>query len=70
MATQRQIAANRRNAEHSTGPRSAQGKSVSRFNAPATPEERALVDVLISAEWDLRRYRLASPNGSQTHPTG
>jgi hypothetical protein len=92
MATQRQIAANRRNAQRSTGPRSADGKGVSRFNAlkhgidagsqclptedpeslaelaaeyherfaPATPEERALVDVLISAEWDLRRYRIAS----------
>jgi hypothetical protein len=92
MATQRQIAANRRNAQRSTGPRSAEGKVVSRFNAlkhgidaesqclptedpeslaelaaeyherfaPATPEERALVDVLVSAEWDLRRYRVAS----------
>jgi len=92
MATQRQIAANRRNAQHSTGPRSAEGKAVSRFNAlkhgidaesqclptedpesltelaaeyherfaPATPEERALVDALVSAGWDLRRYRVAS----------
>ena len=33
MATPAQIAANRANAQHSTGPRSAEGKSVSRFNA-------------------------------------
>lgn len=33
MATQAQINANRLNAKHSTGPRSVEGKSVSRFNA-------------------------------------
>ncbi|HXE62667.1 MAG TPA: hypothetical protein VN519_03965 [Bryobacteraceae bacterium] len=33
MATQKQIAANRRNAKKSTGPRTQQGKSVSRLNA-------------------------------------
>jgi hypothetical protein len=33
MATPAQIAANRANAQKSTGPRSAEGKSVSRFNA-------------------------------------
>jgi len=33
MATQRQIAANRRNARRSTGPRTAQGKSISSLNA-------------------------------------
>jgi hypothetical protein len=33
MATQRQIAANRRNAKHSTGPRSETGKGISRRNA-------------------------------------
>ena len=92
MATASQIAANRRNAQKSTGPRTAEGKSVSCFNAlkhgidarsqclpsedpaalehltaeyherfaPATPEERCLVDILISSEWDLRRYRVAS----------
>jgi hypothetical protein len=92
MATLRQITANRRNAQCSTGPRTGAGKALTRFNAlkhgidaksqclpqedpnalaelgaeyherfaPATPEERALVDVLISAEWDLRRYRAAS----------
>ena len=32
MATPAQIAANRANAQHSTGPRSVEGKSVSRFN--------------------------------------
>jgi len=98
MATKHQIAANRRNAQKSTGPRSAEGKAASRFNAlkhgidarsqclptedpealddlaaeyhgrfaPATPEERALVDTLISAEWDLRRFRVASAQLWQT----
>jgi hypothetical protein len=33
MATQKQILANRRNAQMSTGPRTAEGKSVSRLNA-------------------------------------
>ena len=33
MATPAQLTANRANAQHSTGPRSAEGKSVSRFNA-------------------------------------
>ena len=92
MATMRQIAANRRNSQKSTGPRTPEGKNLTRFNAlkhgidaksqclptedpdalaslaaeyherfsPATPEERALVDVLVSAEWDLRRFRVAS----------
>lgn len=88
MATPAQIQANRRNALRSTGPRSEEGKAVSRFNAlktgiqaksqvipgedpaeleqlaadyhlqfqPATPLERFLVDTLVSAEWQLRRY--------------
>jgi len=33
MATPAQLAANRANAQHSTGPRSVEGKSASRFNA-------------------------------------
>jgi hypothetical protein len=33
MASPQQIEANRRNAQHSTGPRSAEGKAASRFNA-------------------------------------
>lgn len=36
MATQNQIEANRRNAQKSTGPRSVEGKAVSRFNALKT----------------------------------
>lgn len=87
-----QQTANRANAQNSTGLRTAEGKSVSRFNAlkhgidaksqcipgesiaaldqlaaeyharyaPAAPEERALVDTLVSAEWELRRLRKAS----------
>ena len=78
------------NANLSTGPRSVEGKAVSRLNAlktgiyakgetflptekaqdlealtaeyyerfsPATPEQRCLVDALISDEWLLRRFR-------------
>lgn len=88
MATESQILANRRNALLSTGPRSAEGKAASRFNAlktgieaksqvipgedpaelqqltadyhrefrPATPLERFLIDALVNAEWQLRRY--------------
>ena len=89
MPTILQIEANRRNARNSTGPRTDQGKAVSRFNAlktgidarshvipgedpnvletlaldyyerfqPAAPEQRFLVDAMISAEWQLRRLR-------------
>src|ERR1035437_8073288 len=45
MATLQQIEANRLNAQKSTGPH------------PATPEVRALVDTLVTAEWLQRRYR-------------
>src|ERR1700737_5632534 len=83
MATIRQITANRANATKSTGPRTPEGKSKTRFNAlksgtrsqaetipqeseedlktltaqfhqqfsPATPEECALVDIVIRNEW-------------------
>jgi hypothetical protein len=89
MATLQQIEANRLNAQKSTGPRSAEGKTAVRFNAlktgidaqsqvipgedpaalalltaeyydryqPATPEVRALVDTLVTAEWLQRRFR-------------
>jgi hypothetical protein len=91
MSTILQIAANRRNAQNSTGPRTQRGKAVSRFNAlktgidarslvipgenphtlesltvehydrfqPAAPEQRFLVDAMITAEWQLRRLRKA-----------
>src|SRR5690348_5857508 len=36
MSSQLQIEANRRNAQHSTGPRTPEGKTVSRFNALKT----------------------------------
>jgi hypothetical protein len=89
MATLPQIEANRRNSQKSTGPRSVEGKTVSRFNAlktgidaksqvipgeesaeltalaeqyrarfqPATPEQRLMIDTLVTADWRLRRYR-------------
>jgi hypothetical protein len=89
MSSLKQIDANRLNAQHSTGPRSPEGKAAIRFNAlktgidaqsqvipgedpaalallaaeyydryhPATPEVRALVDALVTAEWLQRRFR-------------
>src|SRR4051794_31061869 len=90
MPTPKQFAANRRNAQKSTGPRTPEGKAAASRNAlktgidaqaetmlpfedpaklealtrdyydrfhPGTPEQRCLVDVLISGEWQLRRFR-------------
>jgi len=89
MATPAQILATRQNALKSTGPRTEEGKAVSRFNAlktgieaksmvipgedaaeleklaadyhtqfqPADPVERFLVDSMVNAEWQLRRFR-------------
>jgi len=90
MSSIKQIEANRRNAQRSTGPKTAAGKAVSRLNAlgsgiwaagevvlpvespedlaaltteyyesfhPTTPEQRCLVDCLVSDEWMLRRFR-------------
>ena len=90
MPTPKQLAANRRNAKKSTGPRTPEGKATARLNAlksgidaqaetmlpfeepaklealacdyydrfhPTTPEQRCLVDDLISDEWQLRRFR-------------
>ncbi len=89
MPSQKQIEANRLNAQKSSGPRTSAGKAVSRFNAlksgieaqaevipgedpvkleallaeyrarfdTSTPERRMLVDILVNAEWMLRRIR-------------
>ena len=90
MASLKQIEANRRNAQRSTGPRTPAGKAASRLNAlgsgiwagrevvlpvespeelaaltatyydrfqPTTPDQRCLVDCLVSDEWQLRRFR-------------
>ncbi len=94
MATPKQIAANRRNAQKSTGPRSVEGKAASSRNAlqsgiytqsliipgenvedltrlgqeyydrfrPATPDQRALVEILIQSDWLLRRWRNVETN--------
>jgi hypothetical protein len=90
MATIKQINANRANSAKSTGPRTTEGKSATRFNAlksgvrataeiipnetkedldaltaqfhqqfaPATPEEVALVDIVVRNEWLLRRMAM------------
>jgi hypothetical protein len=87
MATDRQIAANRANAQKSTGPRTQAGKAASSANAlksgvyaqstlipgddpaeyealrqehfdhfaPANPDERDLLDLMIKYKWQLRR---------------
>ncbi len=75
MATDKQIGANRQNAQLCTGPKTEEGRETldeliadfhTRF-APATPEERSLVDALIRYEWLSRRYMAADTavwNGS------
>jgi hypothetical protein len=87
MITQKQLEANRRNAQKSTGPRSDTGKAASSMNAlktgihaesmlipgedpaeletltaeyysahpPRSPEHRAIIDIIIRDEWQLRR---------------
>src|SRR5215472_14502837 len=89
MSTLKQIEANRRNGQSSTGPRTEAGKAASSRNAlksgifsnreilpdedpaelealkqeyhdyfqPATPDERDLVDDLVSYSWQKRRFR-------------
>src|SRR5215472_18117559 len=89
MSTLKQIEANRRNGQSSTGPRTEAGKAASSANAlksgiysnrevlpdedpaelealkqeyhhhfnPATPDERDLVDDLVSYSWLKRRFR-------------
>ena len=67
MATEKQIAANRRNAQKSTGPRTAAGKAVSRRNALLhglysrtvfTPEDgREPVDQFVAAVLQVQRPR-------------
>ena len=88
MATERQINANRKNAQKCTGPKTAAGRAISSQNAlktgldaksevirtenradyealtaeyytrfyPTVPEERSLVDTLVTSEWLRRRY--------------
>jgi hypothetical protein len=87
MATDRQLAANRANAQKSTGPRTPEGKRASSANAtksgiyakatlirgedpaefetfraehydqfaPANPDERDLLDLMLKYKWQLRR---------------
>jgi hypothetical protein len=70
MATPAQIAANRANAQHSTGPRSAEGKSVSRFNAlqhgadaasPVIPGEDPAAYAELAAQYE-HRFQPATPD--------
>ena len=94
MASQKQLAANRANAQKLTGPKTPEGKARARVNslktglysqlealpweeqsdldtltfnfyaqfAPATPEERALLDIVVRSEWHLRRTALVEAN--------
>jgi hypothetical protein len=70
MATQAQLAANRANAQQSTGPRSVEGKSVSRFNAlkhgvdaasPVIPGEDPAEYQELAAEYQ-RRFQPETPD--------
>src|SRR3954447_23730252 len=94
MASPKQLAANRANAQKSTGPKTPEGKTRARINAlktglysalealpwevqsdldtlslsfyaqfaPATPEERSLLDIVIRSEWHLRRTAQVEAN--------
>ena len=68
MATERQIAANRRNSARSTGPRSTEGKSRSRANATrhGMAGASAMVEPGLSAEFEARRASWAIEH----HPIG
>jgi hypothetical protein len=70
MATPAQLAANRANAQQSTGPRSVEGKSVSRFNAlkhgvdaasPVIPGEDPAEYQELAAEYQ-RRFQPETPD--------
>jgi len=76
MATQKQIAANRRNATQSTGPHSDEGKALDEITAeyhnrfkPVTPGQRALVDTLIDCEWLLRALERLQSTQDPAPPT-
>ncbi len=70
MSTPAQLAANRTNAQRSTGPRSVEGKSVSRFNAlkhgvdaasPVIPSEDPAEYAELAAEYQ-NRFQPGSPD--------
>jgi hypothetical protein len=65
MATERQIEANRRNAERSCGPKSPEGKARSRVNATKHGLASELVDVeaALSPEFEKRRAEWAAEQG-------
>src|SRR5437764_14766342 len=66
MATPAQINANRANAQKSTGPRSAEGKSVSRFNALKHGVDAA--SIALPTE-DADHYQSLADNYNETyHP--
>ena len=60
MATEKQIAANRRNAKKSTGPRTKQGKAISSKNAlkHGLLSHKTVIPTESQAEFDLHRDHL------------
>ena len=66
MASPAQIAANRANAQKSTGPRSAEGKSASRFNALKHGIDAA--SVIIPGEDPAEYEALAAHYLDEYHP--
>ena len=80
MSTQRQIEANRRNAAKSTGPRSVEGKAVSRMNALRTgihaestiiiPEDPAALGCIVDGGRKVRLERIESPLARQSQDGG
>ena len=68
MATDKQLAANRRNSKHSTGPRTPHGKSITRLNAVQHALTGQLTIVALSdhAAFTTLSHRLTA----DLHPTG
>lgn len=68
MKGPRKTAANRRNAQHSTGPKTAAGKAISRLNAITHGLNTPVPDHIVQACAD--RYRELVEHAGQSDPSG